>query len=86
MFMMVLSYLAGVGAMFLLRFKRPLAPRPYRCSGYPWLPAIYMLIGGAWAVNTLLQRPKESFGGLAILLVGVPCYIYWKRAHRALKA
>ncbi|HZR30495.1 MAG TPA: amino acid permease [Terriglobales bacterium] len=82
MFMMVLSYLAGVGAMFLLRFKRPLAPRPYRCTGYPWLPGIYMLIGGAWAVNTLLQRPKESFGGLAILLVGVPCYIYWKRAHK----
>jgi len=78
----VVSYLAGVGALFVLRRKRPEAPRPYRCHGYPWLPAIYLLVGGLWALNTLIQRPKESLAGLAIVLVGVPGYIYWKRVAR----
>jgi len=37
---MVLSYTLTVIAMFWLRWKRPEIPRPYRCTGYPWLPAI----------------------------------------------
>jgi APA family basic amino acid/polyamine antiporter len=82
MFMMIVSYLAGVGAMFVLRRKRPDAPRPYRCSGYPWLPAIYLLVGGLWALNALVERPTEAFSGIAIVLVGVPFYMYWKWVGR----
>jgi APA family basic amino acid/polyamine antiporter len=81
MFMMIVSYLAGVGAMFVLRRKRPDAPRPYRCSGYPWLPAIYLVVGSLWALNVLVERPTEALSGIAIVLLGVPGYIYWKRAR-----
>src|SRR5579859_890277 len=42
-FGMVLSYTLTVLGMFLLRWKRPDIPRPYHCTGYPWLPAIYVL-------------------------------------------
>src|SRR5579872_5032682 len=84
MFMMILSYVAGVGALFVLRRKRPDMPRPYRCTGYPWLPALYLLIAGLWAANTLVERPKEALAGLVIVLIGVPGYIYWKRASRKL--
>src|SRR5205807_5670908 len=35
MFMMVLSYVLTVVALFVLRRKMPDAPRPYRCTGYP---------------------------------------------------
>jgi APA family basic amino acid/polyamine antiporter len=66
--------------MFLLRWKRPEIPRPYRCTGYPWLPAIYVLIGTAWTLNTIITRPTEAFWGTAIVLVGVPGYLYWKRS------
>src|SRR5271169_6302399 len=45
---MVLSYTLTVIGMFLLRWKRPEIPRPYRCTGYPWLPAIYVIVGLAW--------------------------------------
>ena len=44
-FGMVLSYTLTVIGLFILRWKRPDIPRPYRCTGYPWLPAIYVLIG-----------------------------------------
>jgi basic amino acid/polyamine antiporter, APA family len=79
---MVLSYTLTVIAMFWLRWKRPDIPRPYRCTGYPWLPAIYVLIGTAWTLNTIFTRPKEAFWGTAIVLIGVPGYLYWKYASR----
>jgi len=79
---MVLSYTLTVIGMFLLRWKRPEIPRPYRCTGYPWLPAIYVLVGAAWTLNTILTRPTEAFCGTAIVLVGVPGYLYWKRTGR----
>lgn len=79
---MVLSYTLTVMAVFWLRWKRPEIPRPYRCTGYPWLPAIYVLIGVAWILNTTIRRPMESFWSMAIVLVGWPGYIYWKRNRR----
>src|SRR5579864_2989716 len=80
---MVLSYTLTVIAMFWLRWKRPEIPRPYRCTGYPWLPGIYVLIGTAWTLNTIVTRPTEAFWGTAIVLIGVPGYLYWKRSRKA---
>ena len=79
-FGMVLSYTLTVVGLFVLRWKRPDIPRPYRCTGYPWLPGIYVLIGGAWTLNTILTRPKEAIAGMGIILIGVPGYLYWKRS------
>ncbi len=81
---MVLSYTLTVIGMFLLRWKRPDIPRPYRCTGYPWLPAIYVVIGTAWTLNTIITRPTEAFWGTFIVLVGVPWYLYWKRSNRSI--
>jgi len=79
---MVLSYTLTVIGLFILRWKRPEIPRPYRCAGYPWAPAIYVLIGTAWTLNTIITRPAEAFWGTALVLIGVPGYLYWKRSAR----
>ena len=84
MFMMVLSYVLTVVALFVLRRKMPDAERPYRCTGYPWLPALYVLLGGAWAINALWERPMEAFAGLGIVALGAPFYWYWRRQKKAL--
>src|SRR5215472_5485253 len=78
MFMMVLSYVAGVAALFVLRRKRPDVPRPYRCTGYPYLPALYLLMAGAWALNSVVTRPKETLVGIAIVFLGAPFYAFWR--------
>jgi len=75
---MVLSYTLTVIGLFILRWKRPDIPRPYRCTGYPWIPAIYILVGAAWTLNTIITRPTEAFWGTTIVLLGVPGYLYWK--------
>jgi len=82
MFGMVLSYTLTVVGLFVLRWKRPDIPRPYRCTGYPWLPGIYVFIGTAWTFNTIFTRPRESLAGTIIVLMGVPGYLYWKRSAK----
>ena len=83
-FGMVLSYTLTVIGLFVLRWKRPDVPRPYRCTGYPWLPAIYILVGGGWTLNTIITRPMQALAGIGIILLGVPGYLYWKWSHAKL--
>src|SRR5260370_8415087 len=68
------------------RKKTPDVPRPYRCTGYPGRTAIYVLVGTAWTLNTIIRRPTEAFWGATIVLIGVPGYLYWKRSGRRISA
>jgi len=86
MFMMVLSYVLTVVALFVLRRKLPDRDRPYRCTGYPWLPGLYVALGGAWALNALWERPMEALAGITIVLAGVPFYFYWRHQKRCQEA
>jgi APA family basic amino acid/polyamine antiporter len=79
MFVGVIAYVATVAALFVLRRTRPDAPRPYRCTGYPVLPALYLVAGSVWAAIVAYQYQKEAIGGAVIMLIGVPGYLYWKR-------
>jgi len=83
MFMMVLSYVLTVAGLFVLRKKKPDVERPYRCTGYPWLPALYVLLGSAWAINAAREKTKETLIGTLIVALGVPFYFYWKRRRNA---
>lgn len=81
-FMMIVAYIITVAALFVLRRRAPDHPRPYRCIGYPIVPIVYIVICTAWVINTMISSPKESLGGLAIVLLGIPGYLYWTRQRR----
>lgn len=70
--------LGGV-AIFVLRWRRPDAPRPYRALGYPIIPGLYVLGSFALVGNTLMERPTESIAGLGLVALGLPFYYYWSR-------
>jgi APA family basic amino acid/polyamine antiporter len=73
----------GVAAIFVLRRKRPDAPRPYRAWGYPAVPALFVLASLGLVASTFLQRPTESLLGLLLIAAGLPAYYYWRaRAPR----
>jgi len=78
-FGMVLSYVATVVAVFVLRRKQPDRPRPYRCTGYPWVPGLYVVLIGGWIVNTIVQRPFEAVSCLVLMAAGLPGFWWWKR-------
>jgi APA family basic amino acid/polyamine antiporter len=68
--------LGGV-AIFVLRWRRAAAPRPYRALGYPVIPALYVLGSFALVWNTLMERPTESLAGLLLVALGLPFYWRW---------
>jgi basic amino acid/polyamine antiporter, APA family len=78
-FAQLLFYIITIASLFVLRYKRPQAERPYRAIGYPILPLVY--IGMALWVSVVLLRykPQYTWPGLIIVLLGVPVYMIWSR-------
>jgi APA family basic amino acid/polyamine antiporter len=76
-------YILTIASIFVLRAKRPDAPRPYRALGYPVLPAVYIAMA-AWICLVLLRyKPQYTWPGLLIVVLGVPVYFFWSRQARA---
>jgi basic amino acid/polyamine antiporter, APA family len=71
-----LFYALAVGAIYRLRTSRPDLPRPYRCTGYPFTPAVFILISLSFVVILLLDagERKNAMTGLAILATGFGYY------------
>lgn len=75
-------FLLAGASVFVLRRRRPDAPRPFRVPGYPWTPLVFLLGAAAIVVNTLAARPGRSLLGLGIVLAGLPAYLWWRRRPR----
>jgi basic amino acid/polyamine antiporter, APA family len=75
-------YGAAVVALFRMRRTEPNLPRPYRCWGYPWVPAIFVAGALALTINIWIQRPGRSSLGLLLILAGLPFYKTWARRER----
>jgi basic amino acid/polyamine antiporter, APA family len=66
-----LFYLAGVAAVFVLRWTRPHAERPYRTWGYPVIPALFVAGYLAFLVSMYVATPWECNQGLALIGIGL---------------
>ena len=73
-FVVVIFYVLTIIGIFILRRKRPDIERPYKAFGYPLLPAIYILMGTAFCIALIFQKPMYAGWGLAIVLAGIPLY------------
>ncbi|MCB9878475.1 MAG: amino acid permease [Planctomycetes bacterium] len=79
-----LFYALTVAAVYVLRRRRPDAPRPYRCTGYPFTPAVFIAVALAF-IAAVLRDPDErrnALIGLGIIATGVPWYLLWNALRR----
>jgi len=76
-------YGATALGVFILRYKMPDTPRPYKAWGYPIVPALFILFCVALVVITLVGKPREALLGLGLMFTGVPFYYYWRRQPEA---
>jgi basic amino acid/polyamine antiporter, APA family len=81
-FAVLIFYILTVAGIFVLRRTRPDAERPYRAWGYPVVPLLYIAAAAAIAVDLLLVKPKYTWPGVFIVLLGVPVYFVWTRLIR----
>ena len=79
MFAGILFWVAAAAAVFTLRKNKPHLPKPYKTWGYPFTPAVFILVLSGILINTLVQKPVESLAGMLLILAGVPVYLFWKR-------
>jgi len=84
-FVVVGFYMLTIFGIFILRKKRPDAERPYKAIGYPVLPVIYILMGLAFCILLIVYKPKFTWPGLIITLIGIPIY-YFIRSQTAQKS
>jgi basic amino acid/polyamine antiporter, APA family len=78
-FAVLIFFVLVVSAIFILRKKRPDWERPYKAWGYPVVPALYILIAAAIAVDLLIFKTKNTVPGLLIVLMGIPVFFLRKR-------
>lgn len=78
-FVVVIFYVLTIVGIFILRKKRPEQERPYRAFGYPFLPAVYIVMGTSFCVLLLMFKTTYAAWGLAITLAGVPLYYIARR-------
>ena len=73
-FVVVIFYVLTIIGIFVLRKTRPDIKRPYKAYGYPFLPALYIILGCVFCIFLLLFKPLYTLWGLGIVLAGIPVY------------
>jgi APA family basic amino acid/polyamine antiporter len=69
-------------AVFRLRRTQPATPRPYRVSGYPLVPALYVAGALFFLVYIFTGAPTKSLLGITLVAAGIPAYLFFRRRAR----
>ncbi len=75
----------AAGAVFAFRKKYPLSERPegtFRTPGYPFVPAMFVLVAIWIVISVIWSNPVRSFTGIILLATGVPAFLYWSRGRK----
>ena len=76
-------YALMVGAVILMRRRRPELARPYRTWGYPLTPLVYIALAAVLIVDLAILAPQTSIPGYLLVLTGLPAYLLWRRRSAA---
>ena len=71
-----------VASVLVFRRRVPLASRPpgsFRAPLYPLLPILFAIVSAGVVASVVASNPVRSGVGAALLLAGVPGYLYWRR-------
>src|SRR5690242_3663761 len=74
-FALTLFYALVAGSIFLYRRREPDVERPYRTWGYPVVPILFLIVSISLIIETIVNSPRQSAIGLALISLGVP--VYW---------
>jgi len=78
-FVLWVFYGMTVVGLFVLRRTRPDADRPYRVWGYPFVPALFVMVTIYLLINTIVATPWRAVWGIMFIVSGFPVYEYFKR-------
>ncbi|HZY89509.1 MAG TPA: amino acid permease [Gemmataceae bacterium] len=82
MFGAVIFETMAVLSIFVFRRRYPDAERPYRCWGYPLVPALYVVLPAFVLVNMFSAQPAEAIAGLGFIALGAGAYFLFGLGKR----
>jgi APA family basic amino acid/polyamine antiporter len=83
MFAIVAFSTLTVAGVIILRVRRPDAERPFRVPGYPFVPALFVVVS-VWLLWSVLEHGRaEALKGMAIVATGLPAYVLFRARGRA---
>ena len=85
-FTLALNSFATVLGVFVLRWRQPDLPRPYRTFAYPLTPLIYLALTGWTLTFVLINKPVEGLFGLGIITAGLLFYFLSAARNRGYRA
>ena len=76
-------YALTTATVFVFRVREPDASRPYRVTGYPVVPALFILAALVLLIFSFVNQPRESIAGALVILCGVPVHYLFQRSKPA---
>ena len=74
-----LFYMIAGSTLFVFRHRDPAAERPYRVWGYPFVPAIFILVSAVLLYYTFMANLESSAWGCVAILLGIPVFYFFAR-------
>jgi amino acid transporter len=84
MFGAVIFETLAVVSIFIFRRRLPHAERPYRCVGYPLVPALYVILPAFTLVNMFIHQRVEALAGVGFIALGAAVYMLLRLRRRRL--
>src|SRR5579864_4834876 len=78
-----LFYVVATSTIFVFRKREPEAPRPYRTTGYPVVPALFIITAAVLLYYTFTSNLRNSIAGVVVILLGIPVYLWFARKRAA---
>jgi basic amino acid/polyamine antiporter, APA family len=78
-----LFYMIAGSTVFVFRWRDPQAARPYRVFGYPFVPALFIIVAAVLLCYTFRADWPNSLYGLLVILAGVPVFSWFRRRQQA---
>lgn len=75
-------YALITSSIFIYRRKYPDLPRPYKAWGFPVVPIVFLFVAAWLLYRTIVDSPKQSLTGIALIILGLPVYYYFTKIRR----
>ena len=82
MFFDSIALASAAAALFVLRHRARKEGEPpgiYKMKGYPWMPAIFIIVYTLVNVSVMVSNPKTSMIGFVLFISGLPLYFGLKK-------
>lgn len=85
-FAVLIFYVLTISGIFVLRKNKPEMERPYKAFGYPFIPAVYIVLASMIMMILLIFKPIYTWPGFIIVILGIPVFFLWNKNKPESKA